>query len=68
MTETIEITYIRNAIDSIRERLDTIEKRLEITKIIATAMMNRDIKEAAEQAMIEDNTLGIGELDKEVTK
>ena len=64
----IEITYIRNAIDSIRERLDTIEKRLEITKVIATAMMNRDIKEAAEQAMIEDNTLGIGELDKEVTK
>ena len=68
MPETIEITYIRNAIDSIKERLDTIEKRLEITKIIATAMMNRDIKEAAEQAMIEDNTLGIGELDKEVTK
>ena len=63
MPETIEITYIRNAIDSIKERLDTIEKRLEITKIIATAMMNRDIKEAAEQAMIEDNTLGIGELD-----
>ena len=63
MPETIEITYIRNAIDSIRERLDTIEKRLEITKVIATAMMNRDIKEAAEQAMIEDNTLGIGELD-----
>ena len=59
----IEITYIRNAIDSIKERLDTIEKRLEITKIIATAMMNRDIKEAAEQKMIKDNTLGIGELD-----
>ena len=49
MPETIEITYIKNAIDSIKERLDTIEKRLEITKIIATAMMNRDIKEAAEQ-------------------
>mgnify|MGYP003151945822 CR=1 FL=1 len=65
MPETIEITYIRNAIDSIKERLDTIEKRLEITKVIATAMMHihRDIKEAAEQAMIKDNTLGIGELD-----
>ena len=63
MSEKIETIYIRNAIDSIKERLDTIEKRLEITKIIATAMMNRDIKEAAEQAMIEDNTLGIGELD-----
>jgi len=63
MPETIEITYLRNAIDSIKERLDTIEKRLEITKIIATAMMNRDIKEAAEQEMIKDNTLGIGELD-----
>ena len=63
MSEAIEITYIRNAIDSIKERLDTIEKRLEITKIIATAMMNRDIKEAAEQEMIKDNTLSIGELD-----
>ncbi len=49
MPETIEITYIRNAIDSIRERLDTIEKKLKI---------------GAEQAMIEDNTLGIGELDR----
>jgi hypothetical protein len=64
MSEKIEITYIRNAIDSIRERLDILESNW---KKEIGPLQNIDSK-VAEQAMIEDNTLGIGELDKEVTK
>ena len=40
---------IKKDIDSIKNRLDNIEDKLKIVNVIATAMMNRDIRESEKE-------------------